>query len=154
MGADERPFGMDRIGPHVALVGSDADRVVDFGQLAKFLKAAVHGLVGERRKGFVVLEWDVLVLFKDGLCNVVQFDGHTVNCFYGGHVYVVPFDVAAAKVVGIGVPQAGETAEKEDVPDGLQLGTDQVKVSDSLHLIFGKEENGVLRLLERGLEGF
>ncbi len=60
---------------------------------------------------------------------------------------MVTFDVTSAKVVGIGMPQAGKTAEKEDVPDGLQLGTSKVKVSDSLQLIFGKVYNRLLCLL-------
>ena len=64
----------------------------------------------------------MLVFFQDGFGDVIQFDRHAVACLDGGHVHVVPFDVAAAEIVGIGMPQAGEAAEKEDVPDGLQFG--------------------------------
>ena len=35
---------------------------------------------------------------------------------------MVTLDIAAAEVVDIGVPEAGEAAEEEDVPDGIQVG--------------------------------
>ena len=146
MGANEFPLGMDGIGSNVSLISGDADGLVDLGQLAEVLQAPVHGLVGEGG--------DVFVFFQDGLGDIVQLDGDAVACFDGGHVHVVTLDVAAAQVVGIGMPEAGKAAEKEDVPDGLQLGIGEVQVSDPLQLFFRKVYNGLLCLLEGRLEGF
>ena len=56
MGADELPLGQDLVGADVALVGGDADFLIDTGQLAQPLDVAVHRLVGVVRQGLVVLE--------------------------------------------------------------------------------------------------
>ena len=51
VGADEFPLGLDLVGADVALVGCDADLLVDTGQAAQLLDVAVHRLVGVVRKG-------------------------------------------------------------------------------------------------------
>jgi len=68
VGADQFPLGLDLVGANVALVGGDADFLIDTGQLAQLL------------------------------------------------------DVATAKVVDVRMPEAGEAAEEEDVPDRIQEG--------------------------------
>ena len=122
MGADELPLGQDLVGADVALVGGDADLLVDSGQTAQLLDVAVHRLVGVVRQGLVVLEWGVLVFIKNGLGNLVQFDGDAVRHLDGRDLGVVALDIASSEVVDIGVPEAGEAAEEEDVPDGIQVG--------------------------------
>ena len=122
MGDDEFPLGLDLVGADVALVGGDADLLVDSGQTAQLLDVAVHRLVGVVRQGLVVLEWGVLVFIKNGLGNLVQFDGDAVRHLDGRDLGVVALDIASSEVVDIGVPEAGEAAEEEDVPDGIQVG--------------------------------
>ena len=56
-----------------------------------------------------------LTILSRFLQQIVEF-GHGLS-LNGIH------DVAAAQVVGIGMPEDGETAEKEDVPDGPSAGT-------------------------------
>ena len=34
---------------------------------------------------------------------------------------MIALDVAAAEIVDVGVPEAGEATEQEDVPDGIQV---------------------------------
>ena len=113
---------MDLVGTDVALVGGDADFLIDTGELTQLLDVAVHSLVGVVRQGLVVLEWGVLVFIKNGLGNLVQFDGDAVRRLDGRDLDVVALDIASSEVVDIGVPEAGEAAEEEDVPDGIQVG--------------------------------
>ena len=48
-------------------------------------------------------------------------DGQGVDVFEGSDLDVVAFDIAAAEVVDVGVPEAGEAAEEKDVADGIQV---------------------------------
>ena len=122
MGADEFPLRLDLVGSDVALVGGDADLFIDTGELAQLLDVTVHCLVGVVRKSFVVLEGGILVFLKDGLGDLVQFDGNAVRRLDGRNLDVIALDVAATKVVDVGVAEAGEAAEQEDVPDRIQVG--------------------------------
>ena len=121
VGADEFPLGLDLVGADVTLVGGDADLLIDTGQLAQLLDVAVHRLVGVVRKGLVVFERSVLVFLQDGLGNLVQLDGNAVCRLDGRDLDVVAFDIAAAEVVDVGVPDAEEAAEEKDVPEGIQV---------------------------------
>ena len=121
VGADEFPLGLDLVRADVTLVGGDADLLIDTGELAQLLDVAVHRLVGIVRQGLVVLEGGVLVFLQNIPGNLVQFDGDAVRCLDGRDLDVVALDVAAAKVVDVGVPETGEAAEQEDVPDGIQI---------------------------------
>ena len=140
MGDDEFPLGLDLVGADVVLEGGvlvflqnipgylvqfdgDAVRCLDGRDLdVVALDVAVHRLVGVVRQGLVVLEWGVLVFIKNGLGNLVQFDGDAVRHLDGRDLGVVALDIASSEVVDIGVPEAGEAAEEEDVPDGIQVG--------------------------------
>ena len=122
MGADEFPLGLDLVGADVALVGGDADLFIDAGEATQFLDVAVHRLVGVVRQGLAVLERGVLVFLQDGLGDFVQFDGKAVGRLLGRDFNVVALDIAASEVVDVGVPEAGEAAEEEDVPDRIQIG--------------------------------
>ena len=121
MGTDKFPLGLDLVGADVALVGGDANLLIDAGELAQLLDVAVHRLVGIVRKGLVVFEGSVLVFLQDGLGNLVQLDGDAVRRLDCRDLNVVAFDIAAAEVVDVGVPEAGEAAEEKDVPDGIQV---------------------------------
>ena len=133
MGADEFPLGLYLVGEDIAFIGGDADLLIDTGELAQFLDVAVHRLVGVVRQGLVVLEGGVLVFLQNIPGNLVQFDGDAVCRLDGRDLDMVAFDVAAAKVVDVGVPKAGEAAEQEDVPDRIQvgLGLGKFQVADS-----------------------
>ena len=109
--ADELPLGLDLVGADVALVGGDANLFIDAGELAQLLDVAVHCLVGIVRKGLVVLEGGVLVFLQNIPGDLVQFDGDAVCRLDGRDLDVVALDVAAAKIVDVGVPEAGEAAE-------------------------------------------
>ena len=111
VGANEFPLGLDLVGADVALVGGDTDLFIDAGELAQFLDVAVHRLVGVVRKGLVVLERSILVFLQDGFGDLVQFDGDAVRRLDCRDLDVVALDVAAAEVVDVGVPEAGEAAE-------------------------------------------
>ena len=154
MGADELPLGLDLVGADVTLVGGDADFLIDAGELAQLLDVAVHCLVGVVRKGLVVLEGGVLVFLQNIPGNLVQFDGNAVRCLDGRDLDVVALDVAAAKVVDVGVPEAREAAEQEDVPDRIQvgLGFGEFQVADAGDLLFGKINNLPLRNLQGRVE--
>ena len=140
MGSDEFPLGLDLVGADVALVGGDADFLIDSGQTAELLDVAVHRLFSIVRKGLVVLEGSVFVLFQDGLGDLVQFDGDTVRRLDGRDLNVVALDIAAAEVVDVGVTEAGEAAEQEDVPDGIQvgLGLREFLVTDAGDFLLGE----------------
>ena len=119
---DQFPLRLNLVGSDVTLVGGDADLLIDTGQLAQLLDVAVHRIVGVVRQGLVVLEGGVLVFFQNIPDNLVQFDGDAVCRLDGRDLDVVALDIATAKDVDVGVAEAGEAAEQEDVPDGIQVG--------------------------------
>ena len=122
VGADQFPLGLDLVGSDIALVGGNTDLLIDTGQLAQLLDVAVHRLIRVVRQGLVVLEGGVLVFLQNIPGNLVQLDGDAVRCLDGRDLDVIALDVAATEIVDIGVPEAGEAAEEEDVPDGIQVG--------------------------------
>ena len=144
VGTNQFPFGVDRIGPHVSLISGDTDGLVNLGQLAEVFQTPVHSLVGIGRQGPVTGKRDIFVLRQDGLGGIIQLNGNTVGRFDGCDVHVVTFDVAAAKVVGIGMAQAGEATEKEDIPYRIQLRAGQVKIPDSGQLFFCEIDDGFI----------
>ena len=101
MGTDEFPLRLDLVGSDVALVGGDADLLIDTGQFAQLFDVAVHRLVGVVRKGFVVLEGGVLVFLQNILGNLVQFDGDAIRRLDGRYLDVVALDVAAKPILDI-----------------------------------------------------
>ena len=154
VGADQFPRGLDLIGADVALVGGDADLFVDTGEFAQLLDVAVHRLVGVVRQGLVVLEGGVLVFLQNIPGNLVQFDGDAVCRLDGRDLDVVALDVAAAKIVDVGVTEAGEAAEQEDVPDRIQvgLGFGEFQVADAGDFLFSEVNDLPLRHLQRRAE--
>ena len=100
VGVDEFPLGLNLVAADVALVGGDADFLVYTGQLAQLLDVAVHRLVGVVREGLAVLEGGALVFLKNGLGNLVQFDGDTVRCLDGRDLDVVTLDVTDHLILG------------------------------------------------------
>ena len=99
------PFRVDFVNTDIALVGCDADRIIDFGQFAQFLEIPIHRLIGVVRQGLIILERDVLVLIENSLGNVVQLNGDTIRRFDGRNLDVVPLDITSTKVVDIRVPE-------------------------------------------------
>ena len=154
VGADEFPLGLDLVGADVALVGGDANLLIDTSEFAQLLDVAVHRLVGVVRKGFVVLEGGVLVFLQNIPGNLVQFDGDAVRCLDGRDLDVIALDVAATEVVDVGVPEAGEAAEEEDVPDGIQvsLGLGEFQVADTGDFLLGEIDDLPLRHLQGRME--
>ena len=154
VGADEFPLGMDLVGADVALVGGNTDLFIDTGEFAQLLDVAVHRLVGVVRKGLVVLEGGVLVFLQNIPGNLVQFDGDAVRRLDGRDLDVVALDVAAAKVVDVGVPETGEAAEQEDVPDRIQvgLGLGEFQVTDAGDFLLGEIDDLPLRHLQGRVE--
>ena len=112
VGADEFPLRLDLVGADVALVGSDANLLIDSGEFAQFLDVAVHRLVGVVREGFAVLEGGVLVFLQNGLGDLVQLDGDAVRRLDGRDLDVVALDVVAAEVVDVGVPETGPISSR------------------------------------------
>ena len=139
MGTDRFPLRLDLVGAYVALVGGDADFLIDTGQTAELFDVAVHRLVG---------------IVRQGLGDLVQFDGNAVCRLDGRDLDVVALDIAAAEVVDVGVPKTGEAAEEEDVPDGIQvgLGLGEFQVADAGDLILGQVNDLALCHLERRAE--
>ena len=140
VGADQFPLGLDLVGADVAFVGGDADLLIDAGEFAKLLDVAVHRLVGIVRQGLVVLEGGVLVFLQNIPSNLVQLDGDAVCSLDGSDLDVVALNVAATKVIDIGVTEAGEAAEQEDIPDGIQvgLGLREFLVTDAGDFLLGE----------------
>ena len=151
VGTDQFPLGLDLVGANVAFVGGDSDLLIDAGEAANFLDVAVHRLVGVVRQGLAVLEGGVLVFLEDGLGDFVQFDGEAVGRLLGRDFDMVTLDVASAEVVDVGVPKAGEAAEEEDVPDGIQVGMGfgELEFPDAGNLFLGKVNDLPLRHLQR-----
>ena len=139
VGSDQLPLGLDLVGADVALVGGDADLLIDAGEFAQLLDVAVHRLVGVVRQGLSVLEGGVFVFLQDGLGDFVQFDGEAVRRLLGRYLNMVTLDIAAAEVVDVGVTEAGEATEEEDVPDGIQvgLGFGELELPDTGDLLLG-----------------
>ena len=154
MGADEFPLGLNLVGADIALVGGNTDLFIDTGELAQLFDVAVHRLVGVIRQGLVVLERGVLVFLQNIPGNLVQFDRDAVRCLDGRDFDVVTLDVAAAEVVDVGVPEAREAAEKEDVPDRIQvsLGFGKFQVPDTGDFLFGKVDDLPLCHLQSRVE--
>jgi len=154
VGADEFPLGLDLVGSDVALVGGDANLLIDTSEFAQLLDVAVHRLVGVVRKGLVVLEGGVLVFLQNIPGNLVQFDGDAVRCLDGCDFNVIALDVAAAEIVDVGVPEAGEAAEQEDIPDGIQigLGLGEFQIADAGDLLLGEVDDLPLRHLQCRVE--
>ena len=154
VGADEFPLGLDLVGADVVLVGGDADILIDTGEFAQLLDIAVHRLVGVVRKGFVVLEGGVLVFLQNIPGNLVQFDGDAVRCLDGRDLDVIALDVATAEVVDVGVPEAGEATEQEDVTDGIQvgLGLRELQIADAGDFLLGEIDDLPLRHLQGRME--
>ena len=121
MGSHQFPFRVDLVNTDITLVECNADRIIDFGQFAKFLEIPIHRLVGVVGQGLVILKRNVFVLIKNSLGNVVQLNGDTIRRFDGRNLDVVSLDITSAKVVDIRVPEAGEAAKEEDVPDRVQI---------------------------------
>ena len=154
MGADALPLRLDLVGSDVALVGGGADFFVDTGELAQLLDVAVHRLVGIVRQGLVVFEGGVLVFLQNIPGDLVQLDGDAVRRLDGRYLDVVALNVAATKVVDIGVTEAGEAAEQEDVTDGIQvgLGLGEFQIADAGDLLLGEVDDLPLRHLQGRME--
>jgi len=56
VGADEFPLGLDLVGVDVALVGGDADLIIDTSEFAQLLDVAVHRLIRVIRQGLALLD--------------------------------------------------------------------------------------------------
>ena len=140
MGTDEFPLRLDLVGSDVALVGGDADLLIDTGEFAQFFDVAVHRLIRVVRQGLVVLEGGVLVFLQNIPGNLVQFDGDAVRCLDGRDLDLVALNVAATKVIDVGVPEAGEATKQEDVTDGIQvgLGLREFLVTDAGDFLLGE----------------
>lgn len=80
-----------------------------------------------------------MYFFQNGLGDFVQFDGDAVRRLDGRDLDVVALDTAAAEIVDVGVPEAGEAAEDEDVADGIQvgLGLGKFQVPDTGDFLLG-----------------
>ena len=101
VGADEFPLGMDLVSTDIALVGRNADLLIDAGESAEFLDVPVHSLIGIVRQGLIVIERGILVFLQNGLCNVVKFDGYTICRLDRRNFNMVAFNVAFAKIIGV-----------------------------------------------------
>lgn len=106
--------------------------IVNLTKLAKVLQVFVHLLVGDDRQGKAPGEALVLVLVQNGLCVLVEVDWQAVVGLLGGDIDVVAGNVGALEGGHIGVPEAGESAEAEEVPGLLQGGL----VVDFLLILF------------------
>ena len=113
VGADELPLGLDLVGADVALVGGDADLLIDAGEAAKLLDIAVHRLVGVVGQGLAVLEGGILVFLQDIPGNLVQLNGDAVCRLDGCDLDVIALDVAAVEVIDVGVPETGDPEKCE-----------------------------------------
>lgn len=115
MGTDVFVFGLGLFNPLCGSVVGLCDRLVDLAQLAQGLEVLVHLLVADDREGQVARKLFILVLVQDLFCEGVQVDGEAVVGLLGGHVEDVARDVRAFDLCHVGVAQAGECAEAEEV---------------------------------------
>ncbi len=115
MGADEVVF---RVGFLDALAFAVADlgyHSVEAAELAEVLEVLVHLLVADDGKGGIADVGVASVFVEDFLSELVQVDGKAVIGLLRGDVHRVADDVGALERCHIGVAEAGEGAEAEEV---------------------------------------
>ena len=156
VGTDELILGIDSVRAYIPFIGGHPDLFINTGQFAKLLDIPVHGLVGQIWKCLIVFKGDILVLFQNGFGDIVQLDGDAVGRLDGSDFNMVSFDVAAAEVVGVGVPKAGEAAEEQHIPHRIQEGLlgRQLQRPDLFDFLLGQVNDTLLRLFEGRMEGF
>lgn len=154
MGSDQLPLGMNRVSADVALVGRNADFLIDAGESAQFFDVPVHRLVCVVRQGLIVIERGILVFLQNSLCNVVKFDGYTICRLDGRNLYMTAFYVASAEIIGVRMSESGEATKQEDITDRIQvcLGSRQLKITDTGHLLLGKVDYLFLSCFQCWLE--
>ena len=116
VGADLSPLGIDIIMSDTVSVEGDVDGGVEFADFAEVFEAAVHLLVGHVREGLAAGEIFVFVFVENGDGVLMEDDGKAVVCLLGGYGHDAVVDVGAADLNDVGVTQAGEGAEAEEVP--------------------------------------
>ena len=136
VGADERPFG---VGLLYFLSGAEEhlrDWGVEAAELAKVFEIVVHLLVGDDGEGEAHRVFVVLVLLEYRLGVLAEVDREAVVGLLGGDVDFVVGDVGALEGGHIGVAEAGEGAEAEEVA-GLGEGAgflDGFLVFEAVHI--------------------
>ena len=173
MGADELVLRAGLLHPLSCPHDGSGDGFVDFAELAQILQVLVHPLVGDDGERLALRVLLLLVFVQDGTGVFVEVDGQAVVGLLGGDVEDVAGDVSALKVGHVGIPEAGEGAEAEEVAGLLQSGhvvdfllvflsvvvvqlefgaIGQYLVVVQLHqFVFGQEDDGLLDNLELGL---
>ena len=152
------------------------DGRVEFADFAEVLEAAVHLLVGHVGQRPASREVLLFVFLKDGFGVFVEDDGQAVVGLLGGDGHDAFLDVGAADLNDVGVTEAGEGAEAEEVAgdahafvlkDGLFVfdavhvreldggaGLRDLKVVELVQLFAGEEDDGLFDGLEGGVVGF
>ena len=168
-------FGADDVVSAAVLEAGDADGFVDVAELADLLQVGVHALVGDDGQREVSGEILVLVLVQDGLGVGVELDVEGDIGLLGGDGEDAVLDVVAVDVGHVGVAEAGEGAEAEEVAGlsqgaGLQdgffdfpaghvvdldflAGLRQLEVVQAHQLFVGEEDDGLAGSLEDGMVG-
>ncbi len=114
--ADKFVLGIDFIVSGAVAVAGDGVRCGEAANLAQVLESAVHLLVCDVREGLAVLEVFVLVFVQDGEGVLVKDDWKAVMGLLGGDVEDTVLNVHTVHFHDIGIAEAGESAEAEEVP--------------------------------------
>ena len=170
VGTDEGPLGVGFFDSLTGAVADDGDGVGEAAELAKVFEIVVHLLVGDDGEGEAHRELFVLIFFEYRLGVLAEVDREAVVGLLGGDVDFVVGDVGALEGGHIGVAEAGEGAEAEEVAglgegsgflDGLlvfqavhigefdfgAVGGDVVAV-ERQEFFFGEEDDGLFEDLE------
>ena len=147
VGGEKLVFLFHLIRTFPAMIGCQADLLVETGQLTELFQVVVHLLVADDRQRLVVGKGDVFVLLEDAFRDVVQVDDQAVRRLLRGDLDAVVLDVAPPEVIGVRVPEAGEAAEHEDVAHALQGGPGRgnLRCEQPLDLIDCQEDDLLLR---------
>ena len=173
VGADEFVFGTGLLHPLAGTHDDTRDRGIESAQLAEVLEVLVHALVGDDGERLTVREFLLFILGEDGFGVFVEVDGQAVVGLLGGDVDAVADHVGALEVGHVGVTEAGEGAEAEEVAGFLQGGCvvdfllvflalvvvefdfgavgGDLEVVERQQFVFREEDDGLVDDLEFGL---
>ena len=136
VGADEGPLGVGFFDSLAGAVADDGDGVGESAELAEVFEVVVHLLIGDDGEGEAHRELFVLIFFEYRLGVLAEVDREAVVGLLGGDVDFVVGDVGALEGGHIGVAEAGEGAEAEEVA-GLGEGAgflDGLFVFEAVHI--------------------
>ena len=121
MGSNKFSLWLDFINTLLSPEVGLAHHLIDTGELAKFMQAFIHLLIGNDRQCLVLFKGYAAVSVQNALALLIQLYAQGIIGLDGRDINMVLMDVTAAKIEHVGIAKACATLEKEDIPDSLQV---------------------------------